>query len=79
MELRVSLDDSWAEDYEATVAQVIKEEICHAIRQEVKKVISDIAKEHIASIRTMIEAEMKRTSSARKEQLLLALEKANNS
>lgn len=77
MEIKVSLEDIYT-DYGDTLASVIRSEIDGAIRTEVRLTIKKIIKEHLVSVQKAIEAEIKRTTPARLEKLLAALEKANN-
>lgn len=76
MDLKISLDNVY-DGYGDTVAGIIRDEINTAIRTEIRVTIKKIIKEHLVSVQKAIEAEIKRTTPARLEKLLRALDEAN--
>lgn len=76
MNLSVSLDDQWVNDYEDTIAELIQQEINEAVRAEVKRVINKIVKDHVETLRKQIETQLKKSTPESLARLFLSLEKS---
>lgn len=75
MKLEVNLDDKWINDYDESIAQVIKQEIDQAVRNEVRKVVGAAVKKQMAGMTTMLEKAIKQATPAKIAKVLEALEK----
>lgn len=70
MKLEVGLDDKWINDYEDSIASLIKAEIDSAIRAEVSSTIRKAVKEHLITLRKQIETQISKTTPAKIAKLL---------
>lgn len=75
MKLEISLDDKWVNEYEDTVAQLIKYEIDDCIRKEVRKVIQGLVKESVDKFRDQLARKMKELTPKKLDEYLVRISK----
>jgi len=75
MKLEINLDDKWVNDYEETIAEMIKFEIDDCVRKEVRKVIQGLVKESVDKFRDQLARKMRELTPAKLDQYLIKISK----
>lgn len=78
MEVKVSLENMFADDYGTTLASMIKDEVDRAIRSEVSAAIRKSVKEHVKGLQKAIEDQIKKATPAEIARLIGALDESKS-
>ena len=75
MHLRVSLDDGWINEYDETIATLIKQELTKCIKEEVKRVTGDVVRTRLDGLRSHLQQKMNELTPQKLDEYLQRISK----